>query len=151
MNRECGGKQILLHGMSLVLVGLVWGLVVPHTPFPRLALSAHIGFEGSGILFIVVAILLLSLPNRFGRWSMTAMLLAVWLTWVMLASEMANSWWGTTQILPLAARQAGAAGGKPWQEAIVTGAHIAAGLALIAAWILLLIGFAKSPDRATAD
>ena len=59
MNGGRGSKQILIHGMSLVLVGMIWGLVVPHTAYPRLALSAHVGFEGNGVLFIVVAGLLL--------------------------------------------------------------------------------------------
>jgi hydroxylaminobenzene mutase len=129
--------------MAFVLVGLVWGLVVPHTPFPRLALSAHIGFEGTGILFIVVAILLLTLSHQVGRKTVLVILLAVWLSWIMLISEMANSWWGTTQILPIAARQAGATGGTPGQELFVKLAHIAAGLSLIIAWILLMIGFIK--------
>ena len=55
MNDANGAKQILIHGMLFILVGLLWGLVVPHTPYPRLALDAHIGFEGSGLLYIVLA------------------------------------------------------------------------------------------------
>ena len=143
-----GGRQILVHGMSMVFAGLLWGLVVPHTPFPRLALAAHIGFEGSGVLFIVVAILLLKIPHRVGAVSIWVMLLAVCLTWIMLGSEVANSWWGTTQILPIAAHQAGAAGGTAGQELIVKLAHIIAGLGLIVAWALLLIGFVRRPDAA---
>jgi len=143
MNGGRGSKQILIHGMSLVLVGLIWGLVVPHTTYPRLALSAHIGFEGNGVLFIVVAVLLLKLPHAAGRITIGTMLLAVWLIWIMMISEVANSWWGTTQILPIAARQAGATGGTPGQELFVKVAHIVAGLALIIAWILLMIGFIK--------
>jgi (hydroxyamino)benzene mutase len=150
MTRTCGSKQILIHGMTFVLVGLLWGLVVPHTPYPRLALTAHIQFEGSGVLFIVVAILLLTLPHQFGRKSMWVMLLSVWLTWLMAFSEVANSWWGTTQILPIAAHQAGASGAAPWQELIVTLAHIVAGLVLIVAWILLMIGFIRPNSAAEA-
>jgi len=61
MNIASGSRQILIHGMIFILVGLLWGLVVPHTPYPRLALGAHVQFEGSGVLFIVIAILLLKL------------------------------------------------------------------------------------------
>ena len=151
MTSSRGGKQILIHGMLFVLAGLLWGLVVPHTPFPRLALSAHIGFEGSGLLFTVLALLLLKLPHRVGGKSIAVMLLAAWLTWVMLASEVGNSWWGTTQILPIAAHQAGATGGTPSQELFVKLAHIVAGLSLIVAWLLLLVGFAKTPITARVD
>ena len=143
MNVASGAKQILIHGMAFILVGLLWGLVVPHTPYPRLALWAHIQFEGSGVLFIVLAILLLTLPHRVGRKSIWVMLLSVWLTWVMVLSEVANAWWGTIEILPIAAQQAGATGGTPWQELVVKLAHIVAGLVLIVAWTLLIIGFVR--------
>ncbi len=39
MNIHTRGRQILIHGITLVLVGLIWGFVVPHTPYPRLALG----------------------------------------------------------------------------------------------------------------
>jgi hypothetical protein len=46
-------------------------------------------------------------------------------------------------MLPLAARQAGATGGEPWQELVVTLTHIGAGLGLIIAWGLVLAGFLR--------
>lgn len=140
------GRQILVHGLLLVLVGLVWGLVVPHTPFPRLALGAHIQFVTNGMLFVMMALLLVALPNNVGQRSATVMLVSAYLTWLMAVSEIANSWWGTTQVLPLAAQQAGATGGAAWQELVVKLAHIGAGLALIVAWALLAAGFVKKPS-----
>lgn len=151
MNIANGTRQILIHGLTFILVGLVWGLAVPHTPYPRLALGAHIQFEGSGVLFIVVAILLFKLPHNVGRKSVWVMLLAVWLTWAMALSEVGNAWWGTIQMLPIAAREAGAMGGTPWQELVVKLAHISAGLALIFAWTLLIIGFVKAPRALAAE
>ena len=145
MSVHSGSRQILIHGMVLVLVGLVWGLVVPNTPYPRLALGAHIQFVTNGMLFIVLATLLLALPHSVGRKSVWVMLLSAWLTWVMALSEAANAWWGTTQMLPIAASQAGATGGQPWQELIVKLTHIGAGLGLIVAWSLLVVGFVKRP------
>jgi len=141
-------RQILVHGLMLVLVGLVWGLVVPNTPYPRLALGAHLQFETNGLLFIVLATLLLALPHRVGRLSVRVMLLAAWLTWAMALSEVANAWWGTKQMLPIAAAQAGATGGAPWQELVVKLTHIGAGLSLMVAWLLLVVGFVKrAPDK----
>ena len=148
MNIHSSSRQILIHGLMLVLVGLVWGLVVPNTPYPRLALGAHIQFETNGLLFIVLATLLLALPHRVGRLSVRVMLLAAWLTWAMALSEVANAWWGTNQMLPIAAAQAGATGGAPWQELVVKLTHIGAGLSLIVAWLLLVVGFVKrAPDK----
>ena len=148
MSIHSSSRQILVHGLMLVLAGLVWGLVVPNTPYPRLALGAHIQFETNGLLFIVLATLLLALPHRVGRLSVRVMLLAAWLTWAMALSEVANAWWGTNQMLPIAAAQAGATGGAPWQELVVKLTHIGAGLSLMVAWSLLVVGFVKrAPDK----
>jgi hypothetical protein len=98
-----------------ILVGLLWGLVVPHTPFPRLALGAHIQFETSGMLLMLVGIVLLTLPHSVGSKSMIVMLITVGLTWLMALSEAANAWWGTVQMLPIAAHEAAATGGTPWR------------------------------------
>lgn len=148
MSIHSSSRQILIHGLMLVLVGLVWGLVVPNTPYPRLALGAHIQFETNGLLFIVLATLLLALPHRVGRLSVRVMLLAAWLTWAMALSEVANAWWGTNQMLPIAAAEAGATGGAPWQELVVKLTHIGAGLSLIVAWSLLVVGFVqRAPDK----
>ncbi len=151
MNVQSGGRQILLHGAVLVLVGLVWGLIVPDTPHPRLALGAHIQLVSNGILFIVLAIVLLALRHGVGSRSVSAMVLAVWLTWTVALSEVANSWWGTVQTLPLAARQAGADGGEPWQELVVRATHMGAGVALIIAWVLLVAGLLRPAPGAQAD
>jgi Na+/proline symporter len=84
-------------------------------------------------------------PVGFG-----VMLLATWLTWVMAFSEAANAWWGTLQPLSIAASQAGATGGEPWQELVLKLTHIGAGLGLIIAWSLLVIGFIKQASSTTA-
>lgn len=150
MSVRSGSRQLLIHGMVLVLVGLVWGLVVPGTPHPRLALGAHIQFVTNGMLFIVLATALLALPHNVGLKSVWVMLVAAWLTWTMAISEVANSWWGTTRMLSIAASQAGATGGEPWQELVVSLTHVGAGLGLIIAWSLLAVGFLKQ-DSSTGS
>src|SRR5262249_48622297 len=132
-------RQILVQGLLLVMVGLLWGFVVPHTPHPRLALGAHVQFVFGGILLLVIATMLLKLPHNVGPKSVTVMLAAAWLTWPMAISEAANAWWGTTQMLPIVAAQAGVTGGAPWHELVVKLTHIVAGIALIVAWALLVV------------
>jgi hydroxylaminobenzene mutase len=144
MSAHSGSRQLLIHGMILVLVGLVWGLVVSGTPHPRLALGAHIQLVLNGMLFIIQATCLLVLPHSVGAKSVWAMVIAAWLTWSMALSEVANSWWGTMQMLSIAASEAGATGGEPWQEIVLKLTHIGAGLSLIVAWSLLVLGFLKS-------
>jgi hydroxylaminobenzene mutase len=151
MNVQGGSRQILVHGAILVLVGLAWGLVVPATPHPRLALGAHITFVSNGMLFIVLATALLALPHSVGLKSIRVMVLAAWLTWAMALSEVANSWWGTKQTLPIAASQAGVTGAESWQELVVQATHIGAGLALIVAWSLLVVGLVKPASSAGSN
>jgi (hydroxyamino)benzene mutase len=151
MNTANGARQILIHGMAFILAGLLWGLAVPHTPFPRLAMGAHIQFENSGLLFMAMGVILLMLPHSVGRKSIGVMLFSVCLTWIMALSEVANAWWGTSEMLPIAAHQAGAIGGAPWQEFVVKLAHIGAGLGLIVAWSLLILGFVKTASTASGE
>jgi hydroxylaminobenzene mutase len=147
MSVHRGSRQLLIHGMVLVLAGLVFGFVVPATPHPRLALGAHIQFITNGMLFIVLATTLLALPHKVGVRSVRIMVASVWLTWGMAMSEVANAWWGTKGTLPIAAGQAGASGGSAWQELVVALAHFAAGAGLIVAWVLLVIGFLRGRSR----
>jgi hypothetical protein len=134
-------RQILIHGLLLVMAGLLWGFAIPNTPHPRLALGAHIQFVTNGPLVVVMAAILLKLPHNVGPKSALVMLAATWLVWPMALSEAANAWWGTNQMLPIAAAQADASGGSAWQESVVKLTHIAAGLGLVVAWGLLVAGF----------
>jgi len=143
MTLETGGKRILLHGLALILAGLVFGFAPPLTPYPRLALGAHIQFVANGMLFVVLAIVVLKVPHRAGPKSVGVMLVSAWLTCFMALSVAANAWWGANQLLPIAAKQAGAAGAAAWQEALVKLCHLPAAIGLILSVTLLIIGIAK--------
>jgi hydroxylaminobenzene mutase len=80
MTIQTGGKQILIHGLDLVLAGLVWGFAPPLTPYPRLAVGAHIQFETNGLLFVVLGILVLRLPHSAGCGAVRAIVVSAWLT-----------------------------------------------------------------------
>ena len=67
MTIQTGGKQILLHGLALILAGLLWGFAPSLTPYPRLAVGAHIQFETNGLLFVVLGILLLKFTASDAR------------------------------------------------------------------------------------
>ncbi|MBS0484985.1 MAG: hypothetical protein JSS06_07195, partial [Proteobacteria bacterium] len=126
MQIQSRARQILIHVLALVLVGIVWGLAIPHTPFPRLALSAHIQAVLNGMLFTLMAVLLLTLPHKVSARSALIMLIAACLTWLTVISEIANAWWGTAESLAIAAQQAGASGAAVWQEQFVKLTHIPA-------------------------
>jgi hydroxylaminobenzene mutase len=148
MTVQTGGKQVLIHGLALILAGLIWGFAPPLTPYPRLALGAHLQFETNGLLFVVLGILLLKVPHRVSEKAVVVMVASAWLTWLMALSEVANAWWGASQMLPIAAKQAGAGGATAWQELVVKLCHIPAALGLILSWGLLIIGFVKHREPA---
>ena len=144
MTIHTGGKHILLHGLALILAGLIFGFAPPLTPYPRLALGAHIQFVTNGMLFVVLAIVVLMVPHRAGPTSLRVMVVSAWLTWFMALSEAANAWWGANQMLPIAAQQAGATGAAAWQEAVVKLCHLPAALGLILSVTLLIIGIVQN-------
>lgn len=144
MTVQSSARRVLIHGLALILVGLLWGLAVPHTPFPRLALGAHIQFVLNGAFLMILAIAVLKLDHAMGLWSARVFLLSAWLMWPMALSEAANAWWGTSKMLPIAAGQAGATGAAPWQEGLLQITHISAGLTAIVAVLLILIGFIRA-------
>ena len=148
MTIQTGGKQILIHGLALILAGLLWGFAPSLTPYPRLAVGAHIQFETNGLLFAVLGILPLKLPHSIGGKAVRVMVVSAWLTWLMALSEVANAWWGANQMLPVAAGQAGAAGAAPWQELVVKLCHVPAALGLILSVLLLIIGFVRHREPA---
>ena len=139
--RSRASVWLALNGAGLMLAGLISGALIPATPYPRLMLSAHnAGFTVSGTLSILAALLLSSslssLPVR-------AATVAVWghvALWVLSFSEVAAAFWGTNKALPLAAAEAGAPGGAPWQETLVTVCHVVPAILLIVAWGILVWG-----------
>jgi hydroxylaminobenzene mutase len=133
----------LRHGAAFMVVGFLWGAAIGAAPFPRLALGAHIQFTTSGVMFVVAGLLIAHLG--IGRIGAQRAILAYtpWAVWVMALSEAANAWWGASKMLPIAAAQAGATGAAPWQEAIVSIAHVIGALAILVYWIVLLVALCR--------
>jgi hydroxylaminobenzene mutase len=140
-------RSNLRQGAVYMLVGLVWGAVIPASPFPRLALGAHIQLTAHGIMFLVAGLVILRLPIATGGVSAKMLVAGPWLTWPVMLTEMANAWWGARNTLPIAAEQAGAAGAAVWQETIVTVAHLIGALVLLVYWGVILAGLFRKPAK----
>jgi hydroxylaminobenzene mutase len=130
----------LLQGAAYMVVGLVWGMAIAATPFPRLALGAHIQLTAHGVMFLVGGLVISHRRLGTGAWSRRVLLAGPWLTWPTLITEMLNAWWGTRNMLPIAAAQAGAPGAAPWQEGILGATHILGAVALLFYWGTILAG-----------
>jgi (hydroxyamino)benzene mutase len=137
-------RSNLRQGAVYMLVGLLWGMAVPATPFPRLALGAHIQLTASGVMFLVAGLVSLRLPFASGGAAARVLVAGPWLKWPVVLTEMANAWWGTRQMLPIAAGQAGATGAAGWQEGIVTIAHMLGAVVLVVYWGVILVGLFRN-------
>jgi (hydroxyamino)benzene mutase len=91
--------SIISQSLLMLLAGLVWGLFVAQTPYPRLALIAHIEAMANGPMWLGVGILLqtdfMSVSNT-GLVILQASLVG---NWVWLVTEALNGWWGTKNFL----------------------------------------------------
>lgn len=135
----------LRQGAAYILIGLLWGIVIPKTPFPRLALGAHIQLTAHGVMFLTAGLVIAHRSLGSSRLAAAILTAAPWLTWPVMLTEMANAFWGTHDMLPIAAAQAQAPGAAPWQEAAVTLTHIFGALVLIAYWGTILRGLFTKP------
>ena len=96
-------RSNLRQGAVYMLVGLVWGMAIPASPFPRLALGAHIQLTAHGVMFLVAGLVILRLSIVTGSVSAKILVAGPWLTWPVMLTEMANAWWGARNMLPIAA------------------------------------------------
>lgn len=126
--------HLLRHGCALIAFGLLFGFVVPYTPYPRLGLTAHIQFCAEGTMVLAAALLLQSDPfgggallaDRLGPRQRLAVYAGLSMVWVTLLSEALNAWWGTQWVLKMAHEAAGLRGdgpAQPWMEVVVDVCH----------------------------
>src|SRR5215813_8354973 len=118
-------RSNLRQGVVYMIVGLVWGLAVPAATYPRLALGAHLQLTAHAVMFLVAGLLIAHLGLGTSRLSAGILIAGPWLTWPVMLTEMANGWWGTRVMLPLAAQQAGATGAVAWKEGVGDGSACA--------------------------
>jgi len=142
----CVSRSNLRQGAAYMMVGLIWGMAVPATSFPRLALGAHLQLTAHGAMFLVAGLVILHLGLGTHGMPRRILIAGPWLTWPVMLTEMANSWWGTRQMLPIAAQQAGAPGAAAWQEGIVTAAHLTGAVVLLVYWGTILFGLFRQPS-----
>ena len=141
MPRPRPAAWLALNGALLMFTGLLVGAAIPLAPYPRLMLSAHnAGFTVSGMLSMVAALLLGSSLCSIPGWATTWVIWAHVALWPLSISEVAGAFWGTKRAIPLAAAEAGAPGGTPWQEMVVIVCHIVPALLLMVAWAILVWG-----------
>ena len=130
------GRGLFFHGMLLVVLGLLMGLVVQAVANPRIGLSAHTGTLMNGILLVAMGAFWHQLRLSSGM-ATTAYWLMVDGSYASAAGLFLAAVFGTSATTPL--HGAGHAG-TPWQEALVGALLVVGGVAVLAGCVLPLWG-----------
>lgn len=136
------GKRLLWHGMLLVLLGLLTGLVIPLLTNPRMGLSAHLEGVMNGLL---LAVLGLAWPRIVlaARARIALVWLALYGAYVNWGFTLLGAIFGTNKRTPIAGAGFGAA---VWQEQFIDVGLVSLSLAIIAAIALAVWGLRNSRD-----
>jgi hydroxylaminobenzene mutase len=142
MDSSGRARRLFLHGMVLVLGGLVIGMFVQSVTTPRLGLSAHTGTIMNGLLVVGAGALWprLALGERVE-------IVAYWLlvagSYLSCVSLFMAGVLGTSGATPIAG--AGHVG-APWQEALVTAGLSVGGAAVLFGCAAIVWGLAREPE-----
>jgi (hydroxyamino)benzene mutase len=132
-------RNLLRHGAILFLLGLLTGFVQQQFRNPRMGLSAHLEglMNGTFLIAVGAAWSELRLSPRLLAWLYVTLLYGTYANW---AFTTIAAIFGTNAMTPLAgAGHRGAA----WQEMLVAFGFTSVALAIVAAAVLLVIGFGR--------
>lgn len=133
-------RRLLWHGTLLFLLGLFTGLAEPQFTNIRMGLAAHLEGVMNGTFLIAVGAAwpLVRLGPRSAGAAFGLLLYGTYANW--LVTTLAAVF-GTAALSPISA--AGHTG-APWQETFITLGFASVGVAIIAAAVLLLVGFRRA-------
>lgn len=136
-------KHLLRHGISLFLLGLLTGILVPALLNPRMGVSAHLEGVLNGMFLVLLGVIWqdLNLSKRTGSILYRLVLYGTYANWL---ATLLSAVFGTSRLTPIAG-----AGfmGAPWQEIFVAAGLISLSAAMIVSCILILRGLCFSKGR----
>jgi hydroxylaminobenzene mutase len=143
MSPERRAHGLFLHGMILVLAGLLMGAAVQSVTNPRMGLSAHTGTVMNGILVVVMGAFWTRLALA-PRTASVAYWLVVYGSYANAVGLFLAGVFGTSRTTPL--HGAGHVG-TAWQEALVGALLIVGAGALLAGCALATVGLGRQTDE----
>lgn len=135
-------RRLKFHGVTLFLLGLLTGFVVPSFANPRMGVSAHLEGVMNGTFLAVLGMLWpeVRLPPAATKAAFWLVLFAAYVNW---ASTSLAAAWGTGKLTPIAA---GGRIGAPLHEAVVSAGLVALSLAAVAGVALVAFGLRGKAD-----
>jgi (hydroxyamino)benzene mutase len=140
------GRRLLWHGMMLFVLGLLTGLIQGQMKNPRMGLAAHLEglMNGTFLLALGAAWSQVRLSPRASTAAYWTAIVGTYGNWAVTILAAAL---GTAAMTPIAS--AGHSGQR-WQEILVTVGFVSIGISVLAASILLLLGFKRQPTDGTS-
>ena len=93
---------LLKSGSLFLATGFFWGIFIPKTPYPRIALSLHMNMIQHGFLSIAAGMILYQHGLvELSTWQIYMVGLPHYYLWVLDFVALCNCWWGTNKALQL--------------------------------------------------
>lgn len=141
-------RRLLRHGIVLLLLGMLTGLVEARFTNVRMGLAAHLEGVMNGILLLALGATWqeVRLSARLHALAFGGLLYGTYANW---AFTTLAAVWGTVGLSPVTAEKLIAAGrsAAPWQENLVLAGFVSVGLAMLGAVGLVLWGLRREPPR----
>jgi hypothetical protein len=100
MSQACLGLSLLQSGAILLATGFAWGIFIPHTRYPRIALSTHVNMIQHGLLSIAAGYILRDKDLvTMSEWQFWTVAIAHYYLWAINIVSAMNTWWGTNKAL----------------------------------------------------
>lgn len=102
MSQSSIALGLLKSGSLLLTTGFLWGVFIPHTPYPRIGLSLHINMIQHGLLSLAAGFIMRA-PNlvKLSDWQVWMVGLSHFYLWIVNLIMLCNVWWGTNKALTI--------------------------------------------------
>lgn len=131
------GHKLIKHGITLFLLGLLTGFVIPAMQNPRMGLSSHLEGVMNGMFLVLLGLIWhkLHLSNGALKSGYILSLFGAYTNWV--TTLLAGLWGAGAELMPIAG---GAYQGAAWQEVLIKIGLGSLSLAMVVVCILVLWG-----------
>lgn len=99
-DQQALSRHLLRSGAIMFLGGLIFGLTIYSSQYPRIALYVHVEGTSYGHSLITIGLMIsqVAFVGRLERWELFVIWLSQITAWPMWLSQIAQSFWGTNQM-----------------------------------------------------
>jgi len=131
------GRKLVRLGLTLFLLGLITGLLIPVFENPRMGLSSHLEGTLNGMLLILFGLIWdkLRLTEKLMKWTFWLALIGTFTNW--FTTLLAAAWGAGAEMMPIAG---GDYSGSEIQEIIIKIGLVILTLAILSVSVILIFG-----------